>query len=80
MAAPGPLLSTPLLADTAAETVDARTVKYLLQAVLMKEEEDKSSFLRPLVPDNHLFDALSCLKSTSARSVWEVAPGLFPHS
>ena len=32
VAAPGPLLSTPLLADTAADTVDARTVKYLLHA------------------------------------------------
>ena len=29
MAAPGPLLSTPLLVDTAAEAVDARTVKFL---------------------------------------------------
>ena len=39
---PVPLLTTPLLADTAAETVDARTVKYLLQQTLAaKEEEEK---------------------------------------
>ena len=43
MAARGPLLSTPLLADTAAEIVDARTVKFLLQAALKtkKEEEER---------------------------------------
>ena len=41
VAAPGPLLSTPLLADTAAGTVDARTVKHLLHAALKKEEEEK---------------------------------------
>ena len=40
VATPGPLLSTPLLADTATGTVDARTVKFLLQATLeLKEEE-----------------------------------------
>ena len=41
---PGPLLSTPLLADTAAETVDARTVKFLLQKTSSrknKEEEER---------------------------------------
>ena len=37
VAAPGPLLCTPLLADTAADTVDARTVKYLLHASLKGE-------------------------------------------
>ena len=35
VAAPGPLLCTPLLADTAADTVD---VKYLLHAALQGEE------------------------------------------
>ena len=29
------------MADTAAETVDARTVKYLLRAALKKEEEEE---------------------------------------
>ena len=44
VAAPGPLLSTPSLADTAAEAVDARTVKFLLQQSLArkkKEEEER---------------------------------------
>ena len=44
VAAPGPLLSTPSLADTAAEAVDARTVKFLLQKTLArkkKEEEEE---------------------------------------
>ena len=42
VAAPEPLLCTPLLADTAADTVDARTVKYLLHAALqVKKEEEK---------------------------------------
>ena len=44
VAAPGPLLSTPSLADTAAEAVDARTVKFLLQQSLArkkKEEEEE---------------------------------------
>ena len=36
-----PFHSSPMLADTAAETVDARTVKYLLQAALEKREEEK---------------------------------------
>ena len=40
-AAPVPFHSSPMLADTAAGTVDARTVKYLLQAALQKEEEEK---------------------------------------
>ena len=44
VAAPVPLLSTPSLADTAAEAVDARTVKFLLQQSLArkkKEEEEE---------------------------------------
>ena len=41
MAAPGPLLSTPMLAGTAAEAVDARTVKILLRAEPKKEEEER---------------------------------------
>ena len=41
VAAPGPLLSTPMLADTAAETVDARTVKYLLKAELKKKQKEE---------------------------------------
>ena len=41
VAAPGPLLSTPLLADTAAETVDARTVKFLLQKTLARKKEEE---------------------------------------
>ena len=55
VAAPGPLLSTPLLADAAAEAVDARAVKFLLQKSLArkkkeeeerkKEEEEKEQFL-----------------------------------
>ena len=39
--APGPLLSTPLLADTAAEAVDARTVKFLLQKTLARKKEEE---------------------------------------
>ena len=35
-----PLLSAPMLADTAAEAVDARTVKFLLQAARKKKEEE----------------------------------------
>ena len=41
VAAPGPLLCTPLLADTAADTVDARTVKYLLHAALKEKKEEE---------------------------------------
>ena len=41
MAAPGPLLSTPLLADTAAETVDARTVKFILQKTSARKKEEE---------------------------------------
>ena len=41
VAAPRPLLSTQLLADTAAETVDARTVKYLLQKTLAQKKEEE---------------------------------------
>ena len=44
VAVPGPLLSTPLLVDTAAEAVDARAVKFLLQKTLArkkKEEEEE---------------------------------------
>ena len=41
VAAKGPLLCTPLLADTAAQTVDARTVKYLVHAALEEEEEER---------------------------------------
>ena len=38
VAAPESLLSTPLLADTAAETVDARTVKSLQKSLAWKKE------------------------------------------
>ena len=41
VAAPGPLLSTPSLADTAAEAVDARTVKFLLQKTLARKKEEE---------------------------------------
>ena len=41
VAAPRPLLSTPLLADTAAEIVDARMAKFLLQAALKTKEEEE---------------------------------------
>ena len=41
VAAWGPLLSSPLLADTATEAVDARTVKFLLQVALEKKKEDE---------------------------------------
>ena len=41
VAAPGSLLCTPLLADTAADTVDARTVKYLLHAALKEKKEEE---------------------------------------
>ena len=41
VAAPGPFLCTPLLADTAADTVDARTVKYLLHAALKEKKEEE---------------------------------------
>ena len=48
VAALGPLLSTPLLADTAADTVDARTVKYLLHAALEeKKEKEKEESRKP---------------------------------
>ena len=39
VAVPGPLLSAPMLADTAADTVDAGTVQFLLQAALLQKEE-----------------------------------------
>ena len=35
-----PFLSSPMLADAAAEAVDARTVKYLLKAALRRREEE----------------------------------------
>ena len=38
---PRGLLSTPLLADTAAEAVDARTVKFLLQKTLARKKEEE---------------------------------------
>ena len=41
VAAQGPLLSTPLLANSAGDTVDARTVKFLLKAVLQREKEEE---------------------------------------
>ena len=41
VAALGPLLSTPLLADTDAETVDVRTVKFLLQKTFARKKEEK---------------------------------------
>ena len=41
VAAPGPLLYTQLLADTAADTVDARTVKFLLQKTVARKEEEE---------------------------------------
>ena len=39
----GPLLCTPLLADIAANTVDARTVKYLFQPALKLKEEGEET-------------------------------------
>ena len=41
VAAPGPLLSTPSLADTAADTVDDRAVQILLQPALKKKEREE---------------------------------------
>ena len=41
VAAPVPFLSSPLLADAAAEAVDARTLKYLLKAALRRREEEE---------------------------------------
>ena len=41
MAAPEPFLSSPMLADAAAEAVDARTVKYLLKVALRRREEEE---------------------------------------
>ena len=41
VAAPVPFLSSPMLADAAAEAVDARTVKYLLKAALRRREEEE---------------------------------------
>ena len=41
VAAPVPFLSSPVLADAAAEAVDARTVKYLLKAALRRREEEE---------------------------------------
>ena len=40
VAVPGPLLSAPMLADTAADTVDARTVQFLLHATLLQKKEE----------------------------------------
>ena len=54
VAAPGPLLSTPLLADTFADTVHARTVQYLLQAALkLKNKEEKKRELEDEVLDDN---------------------------
>ena len=41
VAAQMPLLSAPVLADTVADAVDARTVKYLLKAALRRREEEE---------------------------------------
>ena len=41
VAAPVPFLSSPMLADAAAEAVDARTLKYLLKAALRRREEEE---------------------------------------
>ena len=41
VAAPVPFLSSPMLADAAAEAVDARTVKYFLKAALRMGEEEE---------------------------------------
>ena len=41
VAAPGPLFCTLLLADAAADAVDARTFRFLLRAELKKEEEER---------------------------------------
>ena len=41
VAAPAPFISSPMLADAAAEAVDARTVKYLLKAALRRREEEE---------------------------------------
>ena len=41
VAAPVPFLSSPMLADAAAEAVDARTIKYLLKAALRRREEEE---------------------------------------
>ena len=41
VAAPVPFLSSPMLADAAAEAVDARTLKYLLKCALRRREEEE---------------------------------------
>ena len=41
VAAPEPLLSTPSLAESAAEAVDARTVKFLFQKTLARKKEEE---------------------------------------
>ena len=63
VAAPGPLLCTPMLADTAAEAVDARTVQYLLKAALVlkekeeRKEEEMMDILRRFRADLPISDA-----------------------
>ena len=42
VAAPEPLLTAPLLADTAADAVDSRTAKFLLRDALKKLEEEEN--------------------------------------
>ena len=49
MAAQGLLLSTPMLTDTAAEAVDARTVKFPLRAELKKKKEEEEEEKREVV-------------------------------
>ena len=54
VAAPGPLLCTPMLADTAAEAVDARMVQYLLKAVLvLRKEQAAETRMRELALVDH---------------------------
>ena len=49
VAAPGPLLSAPVLADTVADAVDQSTVTYLLQAALLKKKEKEEEEERKAV-------------------------------
>ena len=59
VAVPGPLLCTPMLADTAAEAVDARTVQYLFKAalVLKKKQEEMMMDIRRFRADLPISDA-----------------------
>ena len=70
VAAPGPLLSAPVLADTLADAVDQNTVTYLLQAALVKKMLD---ILRRFRADLPVSDA-----ECEAWQAWRGVPSAPP--